>query len=299
MTSEFAFNFNIHFRDEPSLNPKQYDPNRKNIDIVKSSEMPDFEDFPVKSPYVPMSGREAAYGADEAFSECKKGCLWGIDIKEIMSLRWVCGEHTVTYMPHKHFTPELLQFWILHTVLPVVLTLEDRYTFLHVGAVEVEGVPIIFSAESFGGKSTITDYFISQGHPLLSDDSLGTYSENGKVMAVASYPFHRPYRETEALGFRVENVMKEAKPIRAVYLLDKADPNADIEISEVKGIEKYKAFHYSAFVNFNFRKEKHFKYMSEIVKQLPVYKVTIPWELERLPEVYNAIIRHKSKIQNA
>jgi len=254
--------------------------------------MADFSSFPQKSPYVPMSGREAAYGAESEFSLCQKGCRWGIDIKDIMSLTWVCGEHTISYRPHALFTAELLQFWILHTVLPVVLTLEDRYTFLHVGAVEVKGSPIIFSAESFGGKSTMTDYFINQGHAMLCDDSLGTYSENGKVMAVASYPFHRPYRETEALGYKAENVMKGAKAVKAVYLLDKAAPDADIDIVEVKGIEKYKAFHYSAFVDFNFRKSKHFRFMSEIVKELPVYKVTVPWDMDRLGEVYDAIVNH-------
>jgi len=289
----FAFNFNIRFRDEPSLNKNSIDPSKETIHIVQSSEALDLEMFLWKSPYVPMSGREAAYGADVEFSLCQEGCRWGIDIKDIMTLTWVCGEHTVMYTPQRLFTAELLRFWILHTVLPVVLTLEDRYTFLHVGAVEVEGAPIIFSAESFGGKSTMTDYFIGRGHAMLCDDSLGTYSENGKVMAVASYPFHRPYREAEALGYPVENVMKEAKPIRAVYLLDKSDPDADIAMTELRGIEKYKAFHYSAFVNFNFRKEKHFKFMSAIVKQIPVYKVTVPWDMDRLPDVYDAIVRHQ------
>jgi len=84
-----------------------------------------------------MSGREAAYGAEEAFAACGKGCRWAIDIKEVMCLTWVCGKRTISYELYTLFTPELLQFWILHTILPVVLTLEERYTFLHVGAVEV------------------------------------------------------------------------------------------------------------------------------------------------------------------
>jgi len=92
---------------------------------------------------------------------------------------------------------------------------------------------------------------------MLCDDSLGVYRKNGRGMVVASYPFHRPYRETEVLGQKVKNVMKGAKSVRAVYLLDKSEPDTEIEISEINGIEKYKAFHHSAFINFNFRKIYH------------------------------------------
>lgn len=288
----FAFNFNILFPDEPSLGRDSIDPAKGHIEVRKSREPLHFEAFPHRSPYAPMSGREAAYGANAPFSHCQKGCRWGVDIKEVMSLSWVCGESTITYMPKEKFTAELLQFWILHTILPLIFTLEERYTFLHVGSVEIEGAPVIFSADSFGGKSTLTDYFIQKGHPMLSDDSLGTYAENGEIMAVASYPFHRPYRETEALGYPVSRVMKGAKALTAVYLLEQSDPDAAVEIVEVKGIEKYKAFHYSTFVNLHFRKEKHFQSMNHLIKTLPLFKVSIPWKLERLDEVYRAIVTH-------
>ncbi len=285
-----AFNFNIHFQDEPSLDDGVRDSSKKDFYIVKSSDLDVCSSPDIKSPYIPMSGREASYCAEKKTMECQKGALWGVDVKNVFFVFWRCGEQTIEYIPQKLFTPKLLQFWILHTILPIVLTLEDRYDILHVGAVEVEGEPILFSAESFGGKSTMTDYFIRQGHTMLSDDSLGVFKENGKYRVVSSYPFHRPFREPESLGYRITNVTKEPKLLKAAYLLERAEPDAEVKIEEVKGIEKFKAFHFSSFVNFDFHKTRRFKLLSDMAKYVPVYRVAVPWDMSRLDEVYREIV---------
>ena len=289
-----AFNFNIHFQDEPSLDDGIYDTNKKNINIVRATDTQSFTDLAVKSDYQAMSGREASYGAQNVYSKCKVGCKWGIDVQNVVSLLWCCGKHTIEYIPQKEFTPEILQFWVLHTILPMLFTLDETYTILHVGAVEVNGSPILFSAASFGGKSTLTDYFLKQGHTLLSDDTLGIYKEDDSYVAVASYPFHRPFRDPESLGHKVTNVMKDPKPIKTVYLLEKSDSHAEVYIEEVKGIDKFRAFHFSTFINFDFLKEQRFKILSSMAHTLPVYRVKVPWHIERLPEVYNEIVMHNT-----
>ncbi len=287
-----AFDFNIHFQDEPSLDDGIYDSSKDNFTIVQSDGSDAFDTFNVQSPFIPMSGREARYGAEKAYAECKKGCRWGMDIKDVVSIFWHCGEHTIVYVPQQDFTPELLQFWILHTILPIALTLEERYDILHVGAVEVDGKPILFSAESFGGKSTMTDYFIKQGHTMLSDDTLGLFKESGQYMVVPSYPFHRPFREPESLGHKITNVTKGPKPLKAVYLLERAEPDAKVKIEEVKGIDKFKAFHFSSFINFGFHKTHRFQLLSDMAKHIPVYKVIVPWNIDRLNEVHFSIVKH-------
>ena len=287
-----AFNHNIHFQDEPTLDDAIYDANKENIYIIRSTDHTSFEALAFKSDYLPLSGREACYGAEKSYSECKIGCQWGVDVKSLMSFVWCCGDRSITYTPHKEYTAELLQFWILHTILPMLFALDGSYNILHVGAVEVQGRPLLFSAESFGGKSTITDYFLKQGHRLISDDTVGIYEDKGRFMAVASYPFHRPYREAESLGFKVDEVMVGTKPIHAVYLLEKSEVDAKIIIEEVKGIAKYRAFHFSTFINFDFLKAQHFKILSTMANSVPVYKVTVPWELKRLSEVYRTIVQH-------
>ena len=287
-----AFNFNIHFQDESSLDDGIYDTSKEHIYIVRSTDPQAFTNLAVKSDYLPMSGREACYGAEKEYSVCQKGCQWGMDIKDVVTVVWRCGARTIEYSPQKEFTPDLLQFWVLHTILPIALTLEKCYDILHVGAVEVNGNPIVFSAESFGGKSTMTDYFIQQGHTMLSDDTLGLFKEDGQYMVVPSYPFHRPFREPESLGHKITNVTKDPKPLKAVFLLERAGVDAKVKIEEVKGIEKYKAFHFSTFINFDFHKAHRFQLLSDMAKHIPVYKVIVPWNIDRLNEVHFSIVKH-------
>jgi len=287
-----AFGFNICFKDEPSLDDGTFDRNMEAIDIIKSDDPLLFEQFSVRSEYNLLSGREARYGAASPYAECEKGCLWGVEVKDLVAFAWVRGEHILYYRPCPQLIPELLRFWVLHTILPMMFSLDRTYSILHVGAVEVEGAAVIFSAESFGGKSTLTDYFIRQGHALLSDDTLGVYREDEHFMAVASYPFYRPYREAESLGYRASEVSSTPKMIKGVYLLEPADAEASVSISPLYGVEKYRALHFSTFIDFDFLKEQTFKEMSAFVKHTAVYRIVVPWDLGRLSEVYEMIVEH-------
>jgi hypothetical protein len=127
--------------------------------------------------------------------------------------------------------------------------------------------------------------------------SIAIERQGDTYYAISSYPFHRPYRETETLGYPVANFATEPKPIHAVYLLEKSEPNAAVEIIELKGIEKFKAFHYSSFIDFSFMKQERFGFFMETAKHVPVYKIIIPWDVERLNEVYDSICQHSKEIE--
>jgi len=77
-----------------------------------------------------------------------------------------------------------------------------------------------------------------------------------------------------------------------VYLLEKSEPDADVEINEIIGVEKFKVFHYSTFIDFSFMKKECFDFFTEMAKCFPVYRVVIPWDIKRLPEVYQLIVKH-------
>jgi len=207
-----------------------------------------------------------------------------------MILIWDAEHRNILYIKQKDYMPKRLYFWVLHTFFPLVLELERTYHLLHVGSVEVVGKAVLFSAFSYGGKSTLTDYFMQNGHAMLTDDSIAIERHGDTYFAISSYPFHRPYRETETLGYRVENFVTDPKPLHTVYLLEKSAPDAAVEITELKGIEKFKAFHYSSFIDFAFMKQERFAFFTEMAKYVAVYKITIPWDMERLDDVYHTII---------
>jgi len=288
-----VFNKNMLFFNETQLNTKK--PINSSLEIIKIiKDSIYFENLRLmsKSNMIPMSGQEVRYLSEGSFTKAGKSFSWALEIKDVVTLVWDAKARNILYMKGNNYTPEQLRYWIFHTFFPIVLELERTYRILHVGSVEVEGKPILFSAFSFGGKSTLTDYFIKKGHTMLSDDSVAIDKRGDTYYAIASYPFHRPYRELETLGYPVENFATEPKPLHAVYLLEKGEPDAKVEIQELKGIEKFKAFHYSTFINFDFMKKERFEFFTEMAKQVPVYQVKVPWDMKRLDEVYEKIVSH-------
>lgn len=264
----------------------------KIIHVIETPKYSFMDDFLIKTDWIPLSGQKVRYHSVVPFKKSDKNFSWVLEIRDVVTLIWDASDKKIIYIKGENYTPQRLRFWIYHTFFPLVLELKRKYRILHVGSVEIEGKPVLFSAFSFGGKSTMTDYFIQKGHTMLSDDSLAIDKRGDQYYAIASYPFHRPYREPETLGYPVKNFATEPKPLYAVYLLEKNEPGAKVEISEVRGIEKFKAFHYSNFIDFSFMKQERFAFFTEMARHVPVYKVKVPWDIERLNEVYNAIVKN-------
>jgi hypothetical protein len=237
-------------------------------------------------------GRKVYLYSDRLFDGSEVGQPWHYEVKDIVSFYWRGGEQTIYYTLHKEGNTELLSFWFIHLLLPLYMTLENMYDFLHAGAVEVDGKPIFFIAPSMGGKSTMTDYFIKQGHALVSDDKVPTFIQNGKFMAVGSHPYHRPYRKFEELGYRVENFIKNFKPIHAFYALEGTDADANISITEIKGFSKFDLLLPNYLYMFPWLKPQRLKYLSQMLNGIRVFRVQVPWDRERLGEVHEAIVKH-------
>lgn len=295
------FGHSFDFQSEPILQKEflsfpsdpSYYPGNKMIRVIESSKPSLLKDFTFKTEWFPMSGQETRYYSIDPFEEADEDFTWAFEIKGVVTLIWDATDQKIIYSKSANYTPQRLRFWIYHTFFPMVLELQRKYRILHVGAVEIKGKPVLFSAFSFGGKSTLTDYFIQKGHTLLSDDSLAIEKRGNTYYAIASYPFHRPYREVETLGYPVKNFAVEPKPLHAIYVLAKSELYAEVEIVELKGIDKFKALHYSIFIMCEFMKQERFLFFTEMAKKIPVYEVHYPHDLKRLPEVYEKIVAHQ------
>jgi len=241
-------------------------------------------------------GRKVYLYSDREFDSSEVEQPWHYEVKDIVSFYWRGGEQTIYYKLHNEGNAALLSFWFIHLLLPLYMTLENMYDFLHAGAVEVEGKPIFFIAPSMGGKSTMTDYFIKQGHALVSDDKVPTIIQNGKFMAVGSHPYHRPYRKFEELGYRVERFTTHFNPIHAFYALEGTDADADISITEVKGFSKFDLLLPNYLYMFSWLRAQRLKYLSRMLNDIRVFRVQVPWDMERLSEVHSAICLHSQKV---
>ena len=236
-----------------------------------------------------MSGRKARYLSNRSFDKADRNFSWGLEIQKVVTLGWDAENRAIHYLKGADFSPQRLHFWVLHTFLPLVFELERIYRILHVGAVEIGDQAVAFSAFSFGGKSTLTNFFLRRGHCLLSDDSLAIEKCGDTYLATGSYPYHRPWREQETLGRDTQAFVTDPLPLGAVFALNRTDADADVSILKLQGIEKFKIIHYSSFIDFAFMKKERFDFFAEMARRLPVYRVTVPWDLARLEEVYKTI----------
>jgi hypothetical protein len=189
-----------------------------------------------------------------------------------------------------------LGFWFTHLMLPIFIALEQMYDIFHGGSVEVDGKPIVFVAPSMGGKSTMTDFFIKQHHTLISDDKVCTFIQDDKFMVAGSHPYHRPYRKFEDLGYRVDDFITSFKPIHAFYILQRADSHSDVSISEIRGFEKFNSLLPHYLFTFPWNKIQRSKYLSRINNHIRVFRVNVPWDMDRLIEVHDAITTHANSI---
>ncbi len=287
-----AYNYQIKFI--PKLkNSKHISDTSSNVITIIESNYPGWHKLlKSKMIFTNNQGRDLALYTDRLFARTVTGQQWAFDVEGVVTFFWCSGQLTIDYVPAQNFTPELLEYWTLHIVLPIFLTIEEYFYFLHAGAVEIDDASVLFVAESFGGKSTMTDFFIKQGHALVSDDKVAILQEDGKFLAVPSHPHHRPYREMEDLGLFVTNMAESPKPISAIYTLNRAADDASIFISELQGIKKFKSLRFSSEINLSFLKTERFKGLGHLVGSVPVYKVMVPWDIERLEEVYTAIVDH-------
>ncbi len=235
--------------------------------------------------------REVFIQSEKPFSRIESNQIISFTVRDVVTFSSKINSNLITYSKADGTTDKLVDYWLKHTYFPILLTFENKYYFLHAGAVEIEDTSVLFVANSFGGKSTLTDFFIKKGHTMISDDKVATFEKDNMIFSVPSYPYHRPYRKMEDLGLFVENFAEESKPINCILNLIKSDPLCEIKVSQTLGIDKFKIIRYSTEIDLPIHKKQRFKALTNIANKVDIYDITIPWDLNRLEEVYQAIVK--------
>jgi hypothetical protein len=224
----------------------------------------------------------------------EKSSQWAFVVKECVTFICDTEKKSIAYIEGEQYSQKLMEYWLIHIVLPLFWTLEGSYYFLHTGSVVVDGKAVLFMGDSYAGKSTMTDFFLQQNHTLLSDDKLATfYDEKSKSFQVhASHPYHRPYRAKEDLGKKAENFEESSFPIGRLYWLQPVDATQDVEITELKGIKKFERLRYSTEMDISLDAKERFRYITKFANHEPLYEVKVPNDLSKLPKVYDKIMEH-------
>jgi hypothetical protein len=254
------------------------------------------ETCPLGYPIFSNHGRDLVLLTDRELARSEPGQPWCLEVQGVVRFHWAGDAPIITYELLENGSRQLLVFWFVHIFLPLHLTLERGYDFIHSAAVEIEGQPVLFIAPSTGGKSTLGDYFLKRGHAMLSDDKVATFLHEGRFWAVPSHPHHRPYREFEVLGYPVERFATSARPIHAFYLLEPDEPDSDIVITEVQGFRKFEQLLPNYLFGFGFLKEQRLHWLAGLADQSQLFRVRRPWSLGRMQEVYDAVCEHSQKL---
>jgi len=287
-----AYNHYIKFIPELK-NDKKSDGSFSDVITVKESSCITLaEKLQYQMIFPESQGRDLALYSDHEFLDINMGHLWAFEVKEVITFFWHSGMMELKYIKHNNFTEDLLKYWVLHVVLPTFFIIEGIYDFLHAGAVEINEEPVLFIAESFGGKSTMTDYFMKQGHTMVSDDKVATFQKDDDFYAVPSYHNHRPYRNVEDLGLPVDNFAYTPKVMHVIYALERGAADEEVSVKLLSGIEKFKSLRDAKEMNLFFHESIQLEYLGKIAQRLSVFKVTVPWDLKRLDEVYHVIVEH-------
>ena len=237
------------------------------VRLVELSHVKNLPALPIRHEFFQAHGRSLWLESDRGDESICPGQAWQLTVEEVVSFGFVSGEPTVYYRLQGKGSRALLAFWFTHLFLPLYLTIERGYDFIHAAAVEVDEHPILFIAESTGGKSTLGDYFLKQGHPMLSDDKVATFLRGGQFYAAPSHPHHRPWRQFEVLGDPVEHFATSAKPIHAFYLLERSDPLSPLEITEVTGFRKFEGLMPNYLFNFPFLLVQRLRWLAQLADQ--------------------------------
>jgi len=286
-----AFNRNFIFSDELTLTTS-IDNTLESIVVIKNNSISLSDIFILQSPWVTMTGRNVRYYTNTPFENSESVDSWSLEIEDVVTLIWDKKINTILYIEGEKYTADLLQFWVLHTFFPLVLELANIYHILHVSSVNIKNKTILFSAFSGGGKSTVTDYFIQKGHIIYGDDTVAISEHENTYEVIASYPYHRPYRKPEVLGYPIVNFARNVQPLSHIYRLEKGEKDAEIQIVELAGVEKFEAIYHSMFVTFENMKKERYLFATKMAKHVNVFNILIPWDLDRLEEVYQAILTH-------
>ena len=84
-----AFNFNIHFQDEPSLDDGIFDTQRRTILVQENQHCFNKNRFPIVSDYLILSDRKAKYYATSVYDDNQKDVVWGIEIENVLFFTWI------------------------------------------------------------------------------------------------------------------------------------------------------------------------------------------------------------------
>ena len=234
------------------------------------------------------------------------------------------GSHIVC-RSYRDASPILIQQYLLGWVLSLVLHLKHMVG-LHASSVVINDKAVGFAGSSRAGKSTLVTALAMAGCEVLTDEVLVFKNEESGIYATPGYREIRLGHDTVPvlanifgqksitsresngkLALQVDglwaNVHEEPLPLRTIYLLTGDEPVRSDKVAfstlDPKDAPRHLLRH--SFVIPKYYKEflnRQFSMLCQLTSSIPVQFLEYPRDLDRLPQVVDAILEHENREAN-
>jgi hypothetical protein len=215
--------------------------------------------------------------------------------------------------------PESFQVYLLNQAISFALV-QQGFEPLHATTVIVDGEAIALLGDSGFGKSTLAASFLHAGHGLLTDDLLLLRHREGGMEAypgpsrIKLFPkIARRFLSADAEGVPMNAVTSKQVialggaslspvPLRAIYVLAAPHETRRRRSIQIQPLSPREAFLALVANTYNYRVvhaprlQRQVSATAQLLRAVPVRKLSYPRLLARLPEVREAIIADMSHL---
>jgi hypothetical protein len=185
---------------------------------------------------------------------------------------------------------------------------------IHGASMLVDGGVVSFIGDSARGKSTLAASFMNAGYRLLSDDFLVLRRHGDADLAYPGFPRIKLYEQVSRhlipqdkkgtpmtmhrrskMIFSLEEDLVEPMPMRAFYALVSPKLLGGLKEVRIESLSEREAYleltenSYNARVQTRERLTSQFQWATELVKRVPVKRLSYPRVLSILPDVIQAV----------
>jgi len=207
---------------------------------------------------------------------------------------------TIALLPG--FPDDRFEALFLDWAMPYLLTLSGQIV-LHATGSRIGAEIYGFAAPSRTGKSTLAVALARRGHPLVADDTFVIDMKATPTMVLPSHPGARlRSRSAEHFGLHFDPESRRSTQVEpgslptsdspatlgGIFLVEPADPAADVTIARAGAFDLRPLMEqmYVMLAELGSMAD----HATELISDGLVYRLAIPRDLDRLPEVVDVIV---------
>lgn len=236
-------------------------------------------------------------------------------VPDIASFLITQGRH-IAVSPMDGADPGMVKLYLMGSAMGMLFHQRGQLILHGAAVLPGTGAPdpgiSLFTGPSGAGKSTLSAHLAQLGHAVLGDDTLPLIS--GEAAAPVAWPGARVFKlctdavarlpgssfSTVAEGYEKVFVENQAPapdrptPLREIMLLERGEGPARLE--PVNGLQAVAVIagntYRPEYLRMLGAEARHFEQVTQLITHVRVYRLTRPWDSNRMADVLDLLARH-------